>query len=110
MIPIATTTITINRQIFDPKADRADPNPPYPETIVDGVRAVISAPSGSNKLSGGDRIVYSAQLTCDPCDLRQNDSVVEPDGTEWRCLWSRRQRGLGLDHQIAALRLVTGAT
>lgn len=110
MIPLATTAITIVREQFDPLADRAAPNPPSPATIATGIRAVISEPSGSNKLSGGDRIVYTAKLTADLCDLQQNDTVVDSDGTEWRCLWARPKRGFGLDHLVASLRLVTGAT
>lgn len=111
MIPIATSAITITRVEIDPTIDPTKAGDITPTTIATGVRAVIDTPSASVALSFGDRIVYTARLTCDPCDLQQNDTVIDTVGdTEWRVLWTRLKAGLGLDHRVAQLRLVTGAT
>lgn len=108
VIPFATTALTIDRTTLAAGVDPYDPNPPAPVTIATGVRAVISTPSASTHLVGGMENVYNARLTCDICDLQTDDSVTETDGTQWRCLWVRPQVGLGVDHLVAQLRMITG--
>lgn len=110
MIPLATTTISVERVEAAVDVDGYDDNLPGPTTVISGVRAVIGAPSANVALSGGDRVVYSATLRCDPCDLQADDTVTDETGTTWVVLWARRVTALGLDFIDGALRLTTGAT
>lgn len=109
MIPFATTSIKITRLVLAANTDLYDPDPPSPTTIAEGVRAVISTPSGSATFGAGMKVVYDARLTCDPCGLQTDDTVTEADGTQWEVLWVRPQVGLGVDHLVAQLRMTTGA-
>lgn len=111
MIPFATTTITISRVVpTSGTEDGYDANPAAPTQIATGVRAVISTPTASARLSGGDRVVYTASMRSDPVSLQSADTVTAADGTVWVCLWAREQTGVGLDFTLAELRMVTGAT
>lgn len=110
-IPLATTTVTITRSSVPADTDGYDPNPAGPALVKEGVPAVVSLPGGAPVLVGGDRIVYNTRLTCDPVDLQANDLVTDDiEGTTWVCLWARQSIGLGLDHTVASLREVTGAS
>ena len=109
-IPYANTTVVISRVEEGEDDDGYDPNPPRPNEIARGVRAVVSMPSASATLVGGDRIVYNATLTCDVTDLQANDTIEDVStGLTWRCLTVVFQGGLGIDHMVANLRLVSGA-
>lgn len=111
MIPFATTTITVQREEVAVDTDGYDDDLPDPTTVVSGVRAVIGPPSANVVLSGGDRVVYSAQLRCDPCDIQADDTVVDASNDDtWVVLWARRVTALGLDFMEAQLRLTTGVT
>lgn len=113
MIPLATTKISVTRVQLDPTIDPTKAGDVTPTIIAKGVRAVIDTPTASNKLSFGDRIVYTARLTCDPCDLQENDIITDSaDGTEteWRVMWTRTSIGLGINHRVAQLRMITGAS
>lgn len=61
---------------------------PTPNTIVvaAGIRAVVRVPTANVILTIGERVVYTSQLTCDPCDLREADIVTESSGRIWECL------------------------
>jgi hypothetical protein len=110
-IPFNTTTVTVSRLVDPVDTDEYDPVQPSPSQIVAGVRAVVSLPGGSVNLTGGDRVDFNTRLTCDLCDLQTEDIVTDDiEGTAWVCLWSRKSIGLGLDHIVAGLRLVTGAS
>lgn len=110
-IPFSNTTVTITRVPQTDMTDGYDPDPPGPARVAEKVRAVVSLPSANPVLVGGDRITYSSRLTCDPVDLQANDLVTDDtEGTSWVCLWARQSGGFGLDHTVAALRLVTGAS
>ena len=110
MIPLATTTITVTREEGIVDVDPYDPNPPAPTTVAAGIRAAISAPTANVALSGGDRVVYTASLRCDPCDITNDDVLTDGTGTVWSVLWARRETAAGLDFILGQLRLVQGAT
>lgn len=106
-----TTTVTITRVSEPVDYDEYDANPSSSALVAEGVRAVVSLPSANVALVGGDRITYSTRLTCDPVDLQAQDLVTDDiEGTSWVCLWARQSIGLGLDHTVASLREVTGAS
>jgi hypothetical protein len=112
MIPVATTRVTIQRRQTknDVDVDGYEADPPPLNTVAEKIRAVIPGPSASVTLSGGDRVVYSSKLLTDVCDLQAADTLTESDGTQWVVLWARHQKGLGLEHMVGEVRLVTGAT
>lgn len=111
-IPLATTTITVIRREMTDMEDLYDPaDYPSPEwtTIVAGVRAVISPPTANPQLTAGTRLTWSASLRSDPCDLQENDHLIDAnDGTEWTVLWAREFDAIGLNHMEASLRMVQG--
>ena len=111
-IPVASTQIMVSRNSdLARDIDEYEATPPPPQEIVRDVRAVISLPSGSNRLTGGDRIVYNARLTCDVCDLQPMDLVTDQNsGDVWTCMWVRTFGLFGLKHQVAQLRQVSGAS
>lgn len=111
-IPLNTSTITVTRiedasttDPYDPAADH-----PAPTTIASGVRAVISPPSGTAKLVGGDRVVYEAALRCDTTAILPGDVVVDSGGLTWTVLFASQISALGMTFTSGKLRLVTGAT
>lgn len=107
MIPLATNTVTVTR-VVETDVDPYDADQPSPTTIVSGVRAVVSPPSVNVALSGGDKVVYTANLRCDPCDLQAADTVTDNTGTAWFVLWAKEINALGFDFMLAQLRLVQG--
>ena len=108
-IPFAKDLVAVSRVPEGVDVDGYDEDVPRPSQIATRVRATIGLPSAAPNLVGGDRIVYNATMVCDPCDIRENDSVVDAQGTRWVVLTVVPQVGLGLDHYTVALRLVTGA-
>jgi hypothetical protein len=112
-MPFATTTVAVTRPNKD--AGTRDPYDPVPvptgtAPIVAHVRGVISLPSMSTNLSGGDRIVWNATLASDVCTLQPEDVVTDVDGTKWTVLNVKEFHGIGPAHMVANLRRVTGAT
>ncbi len=106
MLPIATTTITVQRSNQDGTRDDYD-GVTY-STITTGVRAVISEPGGTETVRGGTSETLSARLNCDPIDLRHDDRVIDETTNEtWEVTWARRRYGLGLDHTVADLLAIT---
>lgn len=112
MIPFGSSTITVTRVEDATDQDPYDPavDHPAPTTIASNVRAVISPPSGTAKLVGGDRTVYEAALRCDTTALEANDTVVDSGGLTWTVLWVTQVNALGVKFTNARLRLVAGAT
>lgn len=109
MIPLATSTITVQRVDTPVGMDAYSADPPAPSTIATDVRAVISPPSANVALSGGTRVEYSGQLRCDPVDLQTDDTVIDAQsGLTWTVLWAQRTTAAGLDFTHAQLRLVQG--
>lgn len=110
MIPLNTTTITIKRVASDGTVDGYDTQPAATD-IASGVRANIGAPSGSQNIIAGDRTKVTFRLDADPTDLQADDQVFDDTtGDEYRCVWARQRHGLGLDHTVAALEQVEGAS
>lgn len=109
-IPLATSTINVTRVEAAANTDPYDPGQPAPTTTATAVRAVISPPSANVALSGGNKVVYAAKITCDPCDLQAGDQVADSTGITWICLWARRVTAVGLDFLEGQLRMVEGAT
>lgn len=110
MIPLATTTITVTRIEAGANVDPYDPDPPAPTTVATDIRAVISPPTASVGLSGGNRVEYGAALRCDPVSLLAGDTVTDSTGTAWMVLWAREVNALGLSFMESKLRLIEGAT
>jgi hypothetical protein len=111
-IPLALTTLTVQRVTPVPGDDQivdGYDTEPAPTTVATGIRAVIRNPSVSVVLAGGDRIVFTATFSADPCDIRPGDTVIDSNGTIWRAMWTVLSSGFGLDHVDGELRLVTGA-
>lgn len=107
-VPIATTTIAVLRVPTDVSRDPYDAQPD-PETVVSGVRAHVSSPSGRERVAGGSQEVVEFRLACDPTDLRHTDRVQdEQSGATYEVVWARPRQGLGLDHVEAGLKQVTG--
>lgn len=110
MIPLATTTITVQRSTADETTD------PYEEvtyeTVASGVRARIGQQSARERVAGGTQGVLDLRVWCDPIEggLQATDRVVdeatgdvyELDGPGFL------QRGLGLDHLVAPIKQVEG--
>jgi hypothetical protein len=113
-ISFNTTTISVMRTPAaddDADADGYSATPPTPVLIAQGVRAVVSPPTASSRLTGGDRVVFSSQVRCDPTDLMQEDTIIdETGGLVWTVLWATRICALGQDFTQAALRMVEGAS
>lgn len=102
-IPFNTTTITVTRASGGDALDRG-----APATVVSGVRAVVSGPSGSEIVTAGASEIESASLRCDPCDLRHGDTVTDDStGDVWRVTYARKRVGMGIDHMTAGLVAVT---
>lgn len=105
-IPLHTTTVTVERSDQDGTKDALDGV--TWATLATGVRAVISAPSGSENIGNGSSEDVIARLVCDPTDLRHSDRIVDDTtGDRYEVAWTRRRVGLGLDHTVADLRAVT---
>lgn len=111
-LPLATTTISVQRVTAD--LSTVDPYEvtAAPETVASGVRAHIGDPSGSELVAGAAaQQDISARLDCDPIDLHNTDVVVDDlTGETYEVVWTRARAGFGLDHTVAGLRQVTGAT
>lgn len=114
MIPLATTSLTVQRQtqvpgddgIFDPDDDVT----PTFTTVVSGVRAVVSLADGTVQLAAGDHVVYNAKFTSDPMDVQTGDVVTDSTGQTWLCLSAALIVGFGLDHIEGTLRFDRGAS
>lgn len=108
VIPIATTSVRVERVAVDPTRDPYDPKP-APSIVASGIRAHLSAPSGSERLAGGSEQRIDRHLDCDLADVRHYDEVVdEGTGLRYQVVWAESRTGLGLDRVEAGLRRVEG--
>lgn len=90
-IPVATTTIRVERAVSVALGQQVDPYDdavPGPAgqalVIAEGVRAVFSRIRGADSEDGGQRSVVEAELRCDPVDILSLDTVVdEATGERW---------------------------
>lgn len=106
-IPLATTTVSVRRYNLD-DVDPYDPKP-TPTTVTSGVPAVISSPSGTEQVEGGQQEVVTFRLDCDPVDLQHDDQIVDDaTGDVFEVVWVRNRVGFGLDYTQAELRQVNG--
>jgi hypothetical protein len=110
-IPLSSTRITVTRSTGADQGtlDPYDSPAPAIETVATGVRARVSEPTADTKLSGGQRVVWTARLVADPTDIRAGDTVTDSEGTVWTVLWASERTGIGLDHTSAGLRMTEGA-
>lgn len=107
-LPLATTRITVLRSDQDGSKDEYDTLTFAP--IASGVRAVVSSPRGAEQNQNGSSEDVSFRLDCDPTDLRHDDRITdETTGETFEVTWTRRRVGLGLDHTVADLRIITDA-
>jgi hypothetical protein len=107
-VPLATTTVRVERAPVDPTRDGYDPKP-TPSVVVSGVRAHLSAPSGTEILGGGSEQRIDRHLDCDPADVRHYDEIVdEVTGLRYQVVWTESRTGLGLDRVEAGLRRIEG--
>lgn len=106
-IPISTTTIRVEQSSQDGTKDLYDTL--TFTTLASGVRAVIGAPGGSETVDAGSREEVVFRLDCDPvASMRHDDRVVdEASGITYEVIWVEQRGGLGLDHTVAELRLIT---
>lgn len=108
MIPLASTTIRVDRVALSATRDSYD-TPPAAATVVTGVRAHLSAPGGTERLAGGSVEVIDRHLDCDLCDLDHRDTVTDlTTGTTYTVVWVHKRAGFGLDRMEAGLRIVAG--
>jgi hypothetical protein len=107
-----TTTVTVNRIVDpNPDTDGYDANQPSARQIETDVRAAVVPPSGTVRLIGGTRVIYSATLQCDVCDIQPQDTITdEQTMLDWTVLWVTQINALGFDHMHAQLRRVEGAS
>lgn len=104
MIPISTTTITVERG--DASGDAYD-GVTY-STVYRGIRAVIGSPGGSEVNEGGSSQQATARLNCDPIILHHTDRVTDDEtGIVYEVTFTARRLGVGIDHTVADLVYVT---
>lgn len=126
MIPLATTTVRIERPTAG--VDPYDPDVSW--TTVATVAAHISGPSGRERSIGGQQTEIDAVLLADIVDLRHQDRVVDlgipagddlyipsytddygaTDVARYEVTWVRQRQGLGLAHTKAGLKVLQGAS
>jgi hypothetical protein len=112
VLPFATNTIKIIRSQLGDLQDPYDPPEDYPvpagKVIATGVRCVIAPPSVNPTLTIGDRLVYTAKLQADPCDIQEGDTIIEANGTVWEALGPFPFQAFFISGTQATLRLVQG--
>lgn len=102
MIPLATTTITVEAQTeTEPGEGRTA------TTVATGRRAVIGSPGGVERYApggGSTTITHGLQVGPTP-ELADATSVVvdEATGDRYEVVWVAHRTGLGLDHTVAGL-------
>lgn len=110
-LPFATTRISILRLTED--SLNGEPYDDEVRTVfLTNIRAVISqSPQnrGSEVTKGGERATVKARLSCDPCDLRNTDKIVDLVTEEvWSVEQVMKRTGFGLDHMAAGLFRTSG--
>ncbi len=103
-LPVSTTTITVLRA--SGSGDAYD-GVSY-STWLSGVRAVIGSPGGTEVNTGGSSQQMTARLNCDPILLKHTDRVRDDQtGITYEVLTTARRLGVGLDHTVADLMVIT---
>lgn len=109
-IPVATTTIKVERTPVDGTLDPYDPQP-EPDVIASGVRAHISTARGSEDRAGSDRSIVNFRLSCDQFDagLLHTDTVTdEQSGEVYEVRWAVARNVTGLAHFQAGMDQISG--
>jgi hypothetical protein len=109
MLPVTTTSVRVERR--NPQADAYEPADP--QFVAEHLKATISGPGGSEGLIGGSVEIVDARLHVDalaPALVKDDVVVDETTGDTWRVVWRRIRIGFGLDHQVAGLVAVRGAS
>ena len=108
MLPLTTTTVTIERPAanIDPYEDATTWT-----TISTGVPGVVSGNAGLDVRVGGDQSTLLAQLHIDNgYDLRKSDRVTDAtSGEVWYVTWVRNRYELGLEYTAAGLTRTEGS-
>jgi len=107
MILLPTTSVAVRRPSGQGDPYEADTR----QLIVPCTPAHISGPSGNSLDSGGAQEIVDAELYISECPpLKRIDEITDlGTGGVWEVVWTRTRQGLGLDHQVAGLRAVSGA-
>jgi len=107
VILLPTTSVAVRRPSGQGDPYEADTR----QLIVPCTPAHISGPSGTSIDSGGAQEIVDAELFVSECPrLSKLDQVSDlTTGDVWEVVWTRTRQGLGLDHQVAGLRAVSGA-
>lgn len=107
MLPLVTTTVTIERPQtgIDPFEDQSW------SVVGSSVPGTISGSSGAGRDAGGAQQTLQAKLFVDEgVDVRKADRITDgTSGEVWRVLWVRKRYELGLGHVVAGLEAVEGA-
>lgn len=100
-IPLATTTVTVT----SPGTGEPYETPSAGSTVVAGVAAHLSNPSGLERLAGGSQQIIEKRLLSEPiASLDSTMTVVDDDtGIAYAVVWVDQRKGLGLDHTVAGL-------
>lgn len=109
-LPLATHEITVTRVVTKVDIDGYEDNQPNAITVFENIPAVLSPPSSSTRLVGGNRVVNNGQLRCDPIDIHPQDIVNDGRGTNWIVLDVSQIAAVGLTFTQCSIRLVSGAT
>lgn len=101
MIPLSTTTVTVT----SPGTGEPYETPSGGATVVSGVAAHLSNPSGLERLAGGSQQIIDKRLLSEPiATLDSTMTVVDDDtGISYGVVWVDQRKGLGLDHTVAGL-------
>lgn len=109
-IPVATTTIRVERVPSDGDRDPYDAAPAA-ATVASGVRAHISTGRGSEDRAGSDRSIVQFRLSCDlfTGGLLHTDTVTdERSGEVYEVRWSVSRDVAGLAHFQAGMDQISG--
>lgn len=107
-----TATIDVLRQTDAQMAAEPDGvgNVQPRQVVAAGVRAALTAPAmATSDGTGGQRVVTTWRLYCDPVDLRYTDTVRDTgSGQVFSVDAVARRTGLGMDYLVAQVHEVRG--
>lgn len=112
-IAMATTTITVLQPTTAQMDDEAyqDSPPAGYDTAATGVRAVIGADLGTEKVQGGEQADESFKFHCDPTPLDHYSWIRdESTGDTFSVVWCRTRNAFGITFVHGRLKRVEGLT
>ena len=109
-IPVATTTVTVQRVVsrtdpstslvdLDSEDDYGDESTTTAINVVTGLRAHIGSPSGIRQFGpGGERERVVWKFTTDPFDgvIVGDDVLIDANGDQYVVWWARKRGELGV--------------